>query len=56
MIRFDVEERLEKVEAAIVRRETQLRPLRRERRVLQNLLRNPAPAGSAGKTRKDAHP
>jgi hypothetical protein len=55
MIRFDVEERLQQVDRLIVRHETQLRPLRRERRILREML-NPAPAGSAGKHRKDAHP
>ena len=59
MIRFDVEARLDRVEKQILRHTTQLRPLLHERKNLLALLAKqsiPAPAGSAGKTRKDAHP
>lgn len=48
--------RLAKVEAAILRYDAQLRPLRRERRILLELLSNPAPAGSAGNPRKKVLP
>ena len=47
MIRFDVEARLERVEKQILRRETELRPLRHERKNLLALLAKqsiPAPA------------
>lgn len=55
MIRFDVEARLKKIEADIVRRETQLRPLRRERRILREMLtKKQTPPRRRGEQRETA--